>query len=92
MNSIIGDIVSAGLEYASTIGIQMQEVLPHGAVRDQYSDDRALLVCGETVDGKLVHVSSLIGFLPRYVSFVLGQCVGDGEPGRLRADEHVVRR
>jgi hypothetical protein len=54
--------------------------------------DHALLVCGETVDGKLVHVSSLIGFLPRYVSFVLGQCVGDGEPGRFRADEHVVRR
>ena len=46
--------------------------------------------CGETVE--LVHVSSLIGFLPRYVSFVLGQYVGDGEPGGFRADEHVVRR
>jgi hypothetical protein len=47
---------------------------------------------GETVNGKLVHISSLIGFLPRYLSFVLGQCVGDGEPGRFRADEHMVRR
>lgn len=73
MNSIIGNIVFAGSEYASIIRIQLQGV-------------------GETGDGKLVHVSSLIGFLPRYVSFVLGQYVGDGEPGGFRADEHVVRR
>ncbi|WP_192360980.1 hypothetical protein [Mesorhizobium mediterraneum] len=49
--------VSPGSGYASEqLGGQMQDVIPHGAVRYQYSDDRAQLVYGETVDGKLVHI------------------------------------